>query len=257
MPQLTWLITGCSSGFGELFTRTALARGDRVIATSRSSASTRLTHLKTLGATILDLDVTLPQAELNAKIADAIAIYGSIDVLVNAAGYIEAGMVEELGHERLLKQLNTNLFGTVNVTRVFECLRLETASFGITSILFQLGFFRTKIMDPGNLGVNLDPDAAIPDYAELNQIVGGFVAQMDKNQPGDPVKAVDVMVDVVRKEGVAQGREIPERFPLGSDVLGKIRAKYTRYLGVCDEWEDVIRGTDLEGVERGEARVNV
>ncbi|EHK96379.1 putative Uncharacterized oxidoreductase yusZ [Glarea lozoyensis 74030] len=239
MPQLTWLITGCSSGFGELFTRTALARGDR--------------------ATILDLDVTLPQAELNAKIADAIAIYGSIDVLVNAAGYIEAGMVEELGSGGMEGEPGAGAYcaSKFALEGVFECLRLETASFGITSILFQLGFFRTKIMDPGNLGVNLDPDAAIPDYAELNQIVGGFVAQMDKNQPGDPVKAVDVMVDVVRKEGVAQGREIPERFPLGSDVLGKIRAKYTRYLGVCDEWEDVIRGTDLEGVERGEARVNV
>jgi hypothetical protein len=112
-------------------------------------------------------------------------------------------------------------------------------------------------MDPGNLGVSNDPSGSIPDYAELNQIVGGFVQQMDKNQPGDPVKAVNVMIDVIKKEGIAEGREIPERLPLGTDILGKIRAKYTRYLKVCDEWEDVIGGTDIEGGEKGDMRVNV
>jgi hypothetical protein len=106
-------------------------------------------------------------------------------------------------------------------------------------------------MDPGSLGLATDPSTSIPDYAELNQIVGGFVQQMDKNQPGDPEKAVNVMIDVIRKEGIAKGREIPERLPLGTNILGKIRAKYTRYLKVCDEWEDVIAGTDIEAGGEG------
>jgi NAD(P)-dependent dehydrogenase (short-subunit alcohol dehydrogenase family) len=97
MPQLTWLITGASSGLGELFTKIALSRGDHVVATARNDASSRLIHLKELGAEVLDLDVTMPQEEINSIVAKAINIYGSIDVLVNSAGYIEAGMVEELG----------------------------------------------------------------------------------------------------------------------------------------------------------------
>lgn len=95
MTQLVWLITGCSSGFGEIFVRDALSRGDKVIATGRNSA-TRLAHLKETGATILDLDVTAPAADIKAKMEEAIAIYGKIDVLINNAGYLQMGLIESL-----------------------------------------------------------------------------------------------------------------------------------------------------------------
>ncbi len=95
MPQLTWLVTGTSSGFGEQFVHSILAKGDHVIATARRGHE-RLQKLKEAGAAILDLDVTAPQAELDATIKEALGIYGGIDVLVNNAGYIEAALVEEL-----------------------------------------------------------------------------------------------------------------------------------------------------------------
>ena len=91
----TWFITGCSSGFGELFVRQLRAQGDNVIATGRN-ADERLAHLRDTGATILELDVTAPQAELNAKFQQAVEIYGGVDVLVNNAGYIQCGAIEEL-----------------------------------------------------------------------------------------------------------------------------------------------------------------
>ncbi|KAF4626142.1 hypothetical protein G7Y89_g12021 [Cudoniella acicularis] len=298
MPQLTWLITGCSSGLGEVFVRNILARGDRVIATARNGTE-RLASLKEAGAAVLDLDVTAAQDEIDRKITEAVSIYeGGIDVLVNNAGYIEAGMVEEISHERFVQQLNTNLLGVVDTTRailphfrakksgvvvflgssggvagepgagaycaskfalegVFECLRQETTSFGIQSVLFQLGFFRTKIMDPANIKAQGDPASAIADYTELNTIIGGFVGQMNGNQPGDPEKAVKIMIDVVKGEGVAEGKEIPERLPLGPDVLGKIRDKYTKYLEFCTEWENVIASTDIEGDDKGSMRTVV
>ena len=95
MTSITWLITGCSSGFGEIFVHRLLARGDHVIATGRN-ASERLGHLKAIGARILDLDITEPQEILNIKMEEAIGFFGGIDVLVNNAGYIELGLAEEV-----------------------------------------------------------------------------------------------------------------------------------------------------------------
>ena len=95
MPQLTWLVTGASSGFGEQFVHSILERGDRVIATARQ-AKDRLQPLEKVGAAILDLDVRATQSELDSKVQEALAIYGGVDVLVNNAAYIEAALVEEL-----------------------------------------------------------------------------------------------------------------------------------------------------------------
>ncbi|KAL2833569.1 hypothetical protein BJY01DRAFT_225050 [Aspergillus pseudoustus] len=111
-----WFITGCSSGFGEQFVRQLRAQGDEVVATGRN-AETRLAHLKETGATILDLDVTAPQAELDAKFQQAIDIHGTVDVLVNNAGYIQCGAVEELTQEDMQRSLDTNFHGPINLTR--------------------------------------------------------------------------------------------------------------------------------------------
>lgn len=95
MPQLTWLVNGCSSGIGEQFVIGILARGDRVIATARKDIS-RLKHLENGGAAVFELDVTSPASEITSKMTEIIKIYDGVDVLVNNAGYIEAGMVEEV-----------------------------------------------------------------------------------------------------------------------------------------------------------------
>lgn len=103
MPQLTWLVTGCSSGFGEQLVHSVLAKGDHVIATARQGHE-RLQHLKDVGAAILDLDVTAPQAELDEKVEEALNVYSGIDILVNNAGYIEAAIIEELEYIRPLSR---------------------------------------------------------------------------------------------------------------------------------------------------------
>ena len=95
MP-LTWFITGCSSGFGEAFVRQLRASGDNVIASGRN-AETKLAHLKETGAAILDLDVSAPIAVIKAKVAEAWSLYdGGVDVVVNNAGYILSGAIEEV-----------------------------------------------------------------------------------------------------------------------------------------------------------------
>ncbi len=94
MPQLVWLITGCSSGFGEIFVRQLLERGDLVIATARRPE--RIQHLAKLGAAALQLDVTDSQQTIRERVAAAVAVHGRIDVLVNNAAYIATGAWEDL-----------------------------------------------------------------------------------------------------------------------------------------------------------------
>ena len=95
MPQLVWLITGCSpGGFGEQFVHSILRRGDKVIATARSSQKIR--HLQSAGAEILQLDVTDSQQSIRDIIDKAIGIYGRVDVLVNNAAFIQIGTWEDL-----------------------------------------------------------------------------------------------------------------------------------------------------------------
>jgi NAD(P)-dependent dehydrogenase (short-subunit alcohol dehydrogenase family) len=95
MPT-TWLITGCSSGFGELFVRQLRAEGDNVIATGRN-ANVKLAHLAETGATILDLDVAASPDVIHDTIKAAWELFpGGIDVVVNNAGFILSGAIEEL-----------------------------------------------------------------------------------------------------------------------------------------------------------------
>ena len=91
-PQV-WLITGCSSGFGAAFVRALLHRGDRVIATARDLQS--LEQLREAGAACLQLDICAAREVLEGKVAEALSIYGHVDVLINNAGYAQLGTIEE------------------------------------------------------------------------------------------------------------------------------------------------------------------
>ncbi|KAJ7118900.1 putative short-chain oxidoreductase [Mycena epipterygia] len=112
-----FLITGCSSGFGRELTIAALNSGFRVIATARRVET--LAPLEQRGAKVLALDVTSSEAELAEFAVKAIALYGEVDYLINNAGFVQGGAVEENSMAEVLRQFNTNFFGLVNTTNVF------------------------------------------------------------------------------------------------------------------------------------------
>ncbi len=78
------------------------------------------------------------------------------------------------------------------------------------------------------------------------------VGAVDGNQRGDSVKCVERMIDVVKSEGMAAGRLIPKRLPLGPDSMEIMRTKCLETLEMCDKWKDFICSTDLEPA-KGEA----
>jgi hypothetical protein len=60
------------------------------------------------------------------------------------------------------------------------------------------------------------------------------------------VKLVEIILDLVRQEGVVGGREIPFRLLLGVDVYDDMKAKSEETLRLLEEWKSVIRSTDYE-----------
>ena len=85
----------CSSGLGRDLALEALKRGEKVIATGRSRSIAKLDDLKARGADVIELDVTSPLETLHEVAKKAVQIHGRIDVLVNNAGYILVGAIEE------------------------------------------------------------------------------------------------------------------------------------------------------------------
>jgi NAD(P)-dependent dehydrogenase (short-subunit alcohol dehydrogenase family) len=113
----TWLITGASKGLGRAFSRAALAAGDRVVGASRDPEP-----LADLAADFPDdllplaVDVT-DRAAVMTMVERAIDRYDRLDVVVNNAGTITMGMVEELSEEQARAQMETNFFGALWVNQ--------------------------------------------------------------------------------------------------------------------------------------------
>ncbi|KAI3555918.1 hypothetical protein CABS01_09285 [Colletotrichum abscissum] len=238
----TWFITGCTSGFGEALVRKLLAEGDNVIATGRGGAEARLAHLRdsTTAARfrIMELDVgAASEAEVRTKVAEAWGYFeGGVDVVVNNAGYIVSGLVEELTQEEMEASFKTNFHGPLSISRAFlpmmrergtgtlvyissqaawhvevgagaysasavETLSKELSVLApnIKVIIIEPGFFRTKVFNKIS-----NVPARIPEFAEFNAAIRAGAEALPGTKLGDPEKAVARTAELVRGDGMAK-----------------------------------------------------
>ncbi|MCZ2858674.1 SDR family oxidoreductase [Blastococcus sp. VKM Ac-2987] len=116
MPR-TWFITGASRGFGREWSIAALERGDVVAATARDTAS--LDDLvQQFGDKVLPIRLDVDDRDaVVAAVRQAHDRFGSLDVVVNNAGYGQFGMVEEISEAEARAQFDTNVFGALFVTQ--------------------------------------------------------------------------------------------------------------------------------------------
>ena len=134
-----WFITGTTSGFGSEWTRAALERGDRVAAAAR-----RVERLQPLvdefGDAVLpvELDVT-DRATAFAAVRAAATHLGSLDVVVNNAGYGHHAMVEELTEDDVRRSLETNFFGALWATQAALPIMREQGSGRILQVTSEGG----------------------------------------------------------------------------------------------------------------------
>ncbi|MGW5687394.1 SDR family oxidoreductase [Nonomuraea sp. NPDC003754] len=124
----TWFITGASRGLGRAFTEAALERGDQVVAVARNVEPLRELEAAHPGdLLVLPLDVT-DRAAVLATVATAHEHFGRLDIVVNNAGAMSAGMVEEFTEEQARAQMEVNFFGALWVGQaVMPYLRAQRA----------------------------------------------------------------------------------------------------------------------------------
>ncbi|KUI70189.1 hypothetical protein VM1G_06300 [Cytospora mali] len=144
-PQ-TWLVTGCSSGFGELPVRQLRALGDNVIATRRN-AETKLAHLKDTGADILDLDVSVPEAEQDLETWFKANFHGPLNITRALLPKLRAKGTGSLVYRSSQAAWHTDPSATSYCSpRAVECLSKELAIFapGIKVLIVEPGYFGTR-----------------------------------------------------------------------------------------------------------------
>ncbi|MEU5902813.1 SDR family oxidoreductase [Micromonospora sp. NPDC047467] len=112
----TWFITGASRGLGRAFTTAALERGDRVVAAARTVAAGDFDERHGDRLLALPLDVT-DRAAVFAAVATAVEHFGQLDIVVNNAGAMSLGMLEEFTEAQARSQFEVNVFGALWVSQ--------------------------------------------------------------------------------------------------------------------------------------------
>lgn len=123
-----------------------------------------------------------------------------------------------------------------------EGLSRETAHLGIKTLLIKPGRFRTKLLSSSNKKIAVSN----PRLHRLFHKSGGFASERGPGSARRSCEAREIILDLVCQEGVAEGREIPFRLPLGVDVYDDMKAKSEETLRLLEEWKSVIRSTDHE-----------
>lgn len=116
-------------------------------------------------------------------------------------------------------------------------LAAELSSLHIRVLLLSPGAFRTE----GIYGIPFHTSNIIPDYNALRKICLDRIANIPGNEPGDPEKAVEVIADVVRGEGVAVGKTFPGTLLLGNDAESDLNMRWDKHQSVLEEWGEVTR----------------
>jgi NAD(P)-dependent dehydrogenase (short-subunit alcohol dehydrogenase family) len=273
-----WFITGASRGLGVEFAKAAMRAGDRVVATGRkASAVNDVLGPNSAQLFTVDLDVT-HRAQVRRAVDAAVSKFGTIDVLVNNAGYGHLGFFEEATDADVRAQFETNVFGALDVTRaVLPVMRkarsgrifnlsslagirgsefaslyaaskfaLEGFSEALAADVAPFGIFVT-LLEPGPFRTDfLTRDSlrfggnAIADYDERRARVQATFEGRSGKQPGDPVKLAEAVVRLAHEE------KPPMRFIAGAFALETTEKKLAAVKADLENWRSVSAATDYE-----------
>ena len=270
IDKKVWFITGAGRGMGVDIAKATLAAGNAVVATGRNTDAVAKAVGEAEDLLAVKLDITSPD-DAEAAVQAAVDRFGRIDVLVNNAGNFYAGFFEEITPEDFRAQIETTLFGPMNITRAVLplmraqrsglvvaisstaglvgqefCTAYAASKFGvegwIESLTFEVAPFgiRTMLVEPGFFRTELlTPEStnyaksSIEDYAERTEQTIAAWNSMNGQQGGDPAKLANALVQLAGQE------EPPLRWVAGADAVATAEQKARDLLAQADAYREL------------------
>ncbi len=266
-----WFITGASSGLGYEFTKKALELGDKVVGVARNIEKLNELQSQFEGRLLpLRLDVT-KRSDVFATVEEAIKHFGQIDIVINNAGNMILGMIEEFKEEEVRSQMETNFFGAVWVCQaVMPYLRgqgsghiIQISSIGglitgpmsgvysASKFAFE-GFsealaqeaahfgIKVTIVEPGgywtNLYLKMGFTTQKQEYDSLREELAKQIST--ESVDSDPKLAAEAILKLVNSENP------PLRLILGSVVYDLAIENEEKRIAIWKEWESVSRSAE-------------
>lgn len=262
----TIFITGASRGFGKLWAEAFLKRGDKVVATARN-LDTLADLVSTYGDAILPI-----QLDVNDRKADFAAVerakqhFGSIDVLINNAGYGLFGAIEETSEQEAREQIETNVFGLLWITQaVLPVMRAQghghiiqvSSVLGVATLpvlgLYNAskfaveGLSETLAAEVAGFGIKvslIEPNGFATDWAGASAthtaslaaydgVKAAFQAGLTDDAFGIPEATSEAVLKLVDSENP------PLRLFLGKVALPLVKQVYEQRLASWEEWQPV------------------
>lgn len=262
----TIFITGASKGFGKLWATALLNRGDRVIATARNVDS-----LKDLRATFgdrvltLSLDVNSREQSFQA-IQTAKAHFGTIDAVINNAGYGLFGTIEETSEQEARDQIETNVFGLLWVTQaVLPVFReqkkghiIQVSSVLGIATLPTLGIYNaskwaveglseTLAAEVSGWGIHVtlvEPNGFATDWGgpsavrsksldAYSHVHAAFRESLTDDNFGQPEATTEAILKLI------DTHQPPLRLFLGKVALPWVKQVYAERLGTWESWKEI------------------
>jgi len=265
-----WFITGAGRGMGVDIAKATLAAGNAVVATARNTDTVTAALGQDDHILAAKLDVTDP-GDAEAAVQAAVDRFGRIDVLVNNAGNFNAGFFEEISPDDFRAQIETTLFGPMNVTRaVLPVMRAQhsglvvaiTSTAGIVGQEFCTAYaaskfgvegwiesltpevapfgIRTMLVEPGFFRTELlTPEStryaepSIDDYGERTGKTVAAWNAMNGQQGGDPAKLANALVQLASQD------EPPLRWVAGADAVDFVEKKATDLLAQAEAYREL------------------
>lgn len=271
-----WFITGSARGLGRSITQAALAAGYQVAATARNPEQLKEFTEKFPDQILpLPLDVTSKE-QIQQAVAQTIARFGRIDVLVNNAGFGITGAAEAFTDEQVRSQLETNLYGPIEITRaVLPHMRQQRSGriLQISSIGGRIGTPGLSIYQAAKFGLSgfaeslsrevlplgihvtcVEPGGFRTDWANASMSYApvvegyegtvGFVTKFLKGgnfvPMGDPDKAAKAIVNL------SEHAEPPVHLVLGSEASAMLQQASEMRKAEFEKWLSVSQSTDAD-----------
>lgn len=270
----TWLVTGCSTGFGRELALELIERGEQVVVTARKPEAIEDIAAEAPDRTLaIALDVT-KEDEIAAAVAATQARFGRIDILVNNAGWVLVGGVEEAADRDIRAIFDTNFFGAVAMMQaVLPVMRQQRSGhvINISSMAGIVGFpgmgyyCATKFalagvsealaLEGAPLGIKVtivEPGGhrtkAIMQALHAPKTIGEYESVASQRQRmqeigGHEIGSARLAVQAII--AAADAEQPPLHLPLGADALTRVDQKIELLAAERDRWREVILSTQL------------